>query len=442
MPPIGQGVLACQTYTQVDAMVDLDDRFTLNYTNTKSCCDDDPRMYPVPAVKEGDWTVGKYLSGALKKAGDAKAALWCMSDIIIHNVRNLMIRWQPIRNYRDYDEEAGAGVDRGTPEEYNRYKDMVIQFRTALGPEFAPTAGNVLGHLSVGRHANDIAQMILEMSEGKSTKKKDPTYIPAISAGVPHDLETDEIIEPAKKLNGRKVRKLALALKVDRDLRIRADAFVADVQTRLEAVPPAAVTVVGQANAAILRECIELAEAFEDGQAIRGQEANIDPLFMTFYQLFVVMKSSEVQAKNLMRVLWKVNQQCAGRKEKAAALQSYVSLGGDRFAGFLVKNGSIYLPPWVVTYRRVEEMAAVAMFDRANISASVSAPAVSWRFFFNLKTNGTQKAQIITQINVLEKEQKTKVSEHMLHQVLVGRAGSCECTINREGNALNCTITM
>lgn len=187
-----------------------------------------------------------------------------------------------------------------------------------------------------------------------------------------------------------------------------------------------------------------------DALGFFSQRMNIDLVWLTFFVAKYYAKVNSNDFYIWQRAIYMACEEQRGvlSVERALVYARGLSIPGvEEMMKHMSKNTDIYLPPWILNYSRIYDVAAVICpFDAGNIMKTVIKPAISWRYFlsldFKLQPTGFN---LITSLWNLEKianegVEDIRLSERILHQAVMGR-NSPLCNTNFiTGNALNVKI--
>jgi hypothetical protein len=182
------------------------------------------------------------------------------------------------------------------------------------------------------------------------------------------------------------------------------------------------------------------------GAGFLAQRYNIDPLWFTFYIPFKLLKLDVKGFYNWQRVIWGVCRKIRGKTNMEALLRQYQNVAGiTLMLQKTSRSTEIYTPPWVFHTSRIYDIAAViGPCDSKNARATVTDPAISWRYFFNINPAVQGLMSFIVSLNVIEMtaDPQTEInqSEKILQQFILGRDSPTANTNNLTGNALNVQI--
>ncbi|AJG39333.1 nucleocapsid protein [Xinzhou Spider Virus] len=183
-----------------------------------------------------------------------------------------------------------------------------------------------------------------------------------------------------------------------------------------------------------------------------SQMMNIDPLWFTF---FVCTKIAEVtSADDFYRWQRGIYGACTayrGRAHMESLFTTFETSGLPGYDKMKAANSvakDIHLPPWIFTYARTYDIAAcIAPLDIQNPDGTIQKPAISWRYFLCLNFEKKKEAiSFITSLWNVEglanagETEDIRISERILHQVIMGRNSPLANTNMITGNALNVKI--
>lgn len=217
---------------------------------------------------------------------------------------------------------------------------------------------------------------------------------------------------------------------------------------------------IAKKNKRLLKRAMVEAQKLVDGTSNFGegstgfysQRMNIDPIWLTFFVAKYYAQVTVDQFYVWQRSIWITCQHQLGSMAAQRTLEYAQSLnipGVDKVLAHISVNTDIYLPPWILNYNRIYDIAAViAPFDCGNIEKTTLSPAISWRYFLSLDfRNHVGSLNFITSLWNMEKmnnegtgDQDIRLSERILHQIIMGRNSPLCNTNTVSGNALNVKI--
>lgn len=183
-----------------------------------------------------------------------------------------------------------------------------------------------------------------------------------------------------------------------------------------------------------------------------AQQAAIDPVFNSYYLLFRIAsgKANNANLSNIAIGLEPALLSNYGKLKLVNFLKAAPIPELPILAKLLAQpkgDHAIYCPPWVPTAQRLRDF---AMCLASNIPTK---PREFWnpsstRVFSNVSSTDSKTFEIIARMFMAEKETDENwsqdghilSSEHVLHQVLLGRTSPFQWLGNRQGNALRVNV--
>ncbi|AJG39309.1 nucleocapsid protein [Sanxia Water Strider Virus 1] len=424
--------------------------------------------------KEKNAVVADMVTETLRDACPAVAQFYCLGQGFVTRSR-AFFSTDPSVQVLNYDAYIATGTQVTDPKEIDDYNHCVDSYRTymvnggfALNNELATLRGAVKNTINASGNLVPLQVMLREMIEKRRFN------LGGTSAGAEHLREVREalsgdldqkIIFPFSKserkavgfsfsnqINNRAERNeggrcLLASTAVAKDTQLEGD-LLNTITRKFHAMPQDHVNyqlfdrIIREANAILDPEDVDAA----DGAGFLSQRSNIDPLWLTFYFAFKVIKLSVADFYKWQRAIYATCRKIRGKENIRAVLATMLDLPGVQDTlGKMSQSTEIHTPPWVMHFSRLYDIAAVICpCDAYNVAATIQTPAISWRYLFTVNPAVKGFISYLTTLNAVEKtaDETSEIhqSERMLQQFILGRNSPLANTNHLTGNALDVTI--
>lgn len=233
---------------------------------------------------------------------------------------------------------------------------------------------------------------------------------------------------------------LLLSTALEQHIRIN-NLSLSAFKEKTEPIWKTAVAEVGDMYAKQAAQQKTLAEVKEDREYSQ-QCANIDIIFNFFLHISTIgYKGVDNELKNLNTYLNIMGQKIYG-KEKINRQINKTKYRINRIAKYFNKTKSIHMPPYAITEHRLYDWVAVFGIIRlASVQVMKAHPGISTRYFTHFRLDDPQAISALLSFNILETSadphSEIRESEHMFHQMLLGKRSAYEPASDIKGDAFN-----
>lgn len=201
-----------------------------------------------------------------------------------------------------------------------------------------------------------------------------------------------------------------------------------------------------------LQECQHDYGQGQAGAGFYSQIANADVLFDTFFFLFGMCTFTIGNLRAFQPTLFLIFSKLRSNTVLNRMLGEFRTRSGvPKVVSLLSKSTHVHLPPWIMTAKRLYEMASIICpFSLKNIGGSIRSPAMSVRYISNYRDLNQYMFSFLVALHNLEASAYEKEgqsilfnisqAEYLLHQALLGRVHGFSNTQKITGNALNVQI--